>query len=106
MNVLTPSQLSDRLRQPDSFRLVDVREDEEWKICRIEGAELLPLSRFAEQAPAALLPAEPVVLYCHHGVRSERAGLFLESLGYGNVAHLAGGIDRWSVEIDSKVPRY
>ncbi len=106
MNTLTPSQLRDRLRQDPPVRLIDVREEDEWAICRIEGAELVPLSRFAEAAPAALASDEPVVLYCHHGVRSERAGKFLESLGYGDVAHLGGGIDRWSVEIDGAVRRY
>lgn len=32
------------------IRLIDCREDDEWHICRIEGAQLVPLSVFAERS--------------------------------------------------------
>jgi len=91
-----------------SVRLVDCREDDEFALCRIEGAELIPLSGFAESAPSRLVhdDAAPVVVYCHHGVRSLQATRFLRSQGLDRVWSLAGGIDRWSREIDPKVPRY
>ncbi len=89
------------------FRLVDCRENEEWAICRIEGAELIPLSVFSGLAAQVLAdPQEPVVIYCHAGVRSARAANYLARLGYADVRSMVGGIDAWSLEVDPGVPRY
>lgn len=50
--------------QPDSIRVIDCREEEEFQICRIEGATLVSLSRFAELAPALLGDEDrPLVIY-------------------------------------------
>lgn len=88
-------------------RLIDVREPDEFAICKIGRAELLPLSAFAENF-AATLPdkTEKILLYCHHGMRSLRAAVHLAGLGYTDVKSIAGGIDAWSREIDPNVPRY
>lgn len=93
-----------------TLRLIDCREEDEYHYCRIDGAELFPLSRFAEQAQARLLPtpenAEPLIIYCHHGMRSLSAAQFLRQKGRHRVWSMSGGIDRWSGEIDPAVPRY
>lgn len=90
-----------------SIRLVDCREEDEFALCRLGGAELIPLSRFAEIAPSALTDeSRPIVVYCHHGMRSLNATQYLRERGIPNVWSLAGGIERWSTEIDSSVPRY
>lgn len=88
-------------------RLVDVREADEFAICKVSGAELLPLSSFAEDF-AARLPdkSQKILVYCHHGMRSLRAAGFLSSRGYADVKSITGGIDQWSLEIDPSVPRY
>lgn len=89
------------------FRLVDCREADEWAFCHLEKAELIPLSVFSGQAPQTLADrGEPIVVYCHAGVRSARAVHYLAQLGYTDVRSMAGGIDAWSLEIDSSVPRY
>ena len=86
--------------------LVDVREPHEWEIARIPGARLIPLgelpNRFAE------LPMDgDLVLHCHKGVRSMRAlELLRDHAGFKRVRSLRGGIDAWSTEVDSTVPRY
>lgn len=89
------------------YRLIDCREDDEWNVCRIDGAELMPLSRFGE-IRAERLPdtAEKLIIHCHHGMRSGRAAEYLRGLGYKNTWSLAGGIEDWSVKIDPSVPRY
>ena len=88
-------------------RLIDVREQDEWELCRIEGAELLPLSAFGALAPDRLKdPEEPLLIYCHHGVRSRRVADFLASQGFAELANLSGGIEAWSCEVDPAVPRY
>lgn len=92
-----------------AIRLVDCREEDEFALCRIDGAELIPLSRFGEEATRKLLRGEdprPVVVYCHHGMRSMRATLFLRERGLAQTWSLSGGIDLWSRQIDPEVPRY
>ncbi len=107
---ITPEELAALRGAPDSpaVRLVDCREKDEFAICRIEGAELVPLSRFAAEAPAKLLREEagPIVIYCHHGMRSMHATVFLRERGKADAWSLAGGIDQWSQRIDPEVPRY
>jgi adenylyltransferase/sulfurtransferase len=105
MNI-TPAKLKERSNQPGTFRLIDVREPDEWAVAKIPGAELIPLSQFQQRAPQELSPEEEIVLYCHHGVRSGRAQDFLKAQGYANVINLTGGIDAWSLQVDPTVPRY
>ena len=102
---LTPSDLAARLQRGDDLDLVDVREPHEWDICRIEGARLAPLSSFAE-ALRTLDSARDVVLYCKSGARSAKAVRQLQAAGFKRVWNLAGGILRWSEEIDPSIPRY
>lgn len=92
-------------KQP--HRLIDCREDDEWHICRIEGAQLVPLSNFAENAPPRLPDKDAhMIVYCHHGVRSMRATLWLRQQGYEKTQSLRGGIDQWSELVDPAMPRY
>jgi rhodanese-related sulfurtransferase len=88
-------------------RLIDVREPEEWAICQLPGAELLPLSVWPEVTAQKLTdPDQPLLVYCHHGVRSGHATAFLRQRGFSDVTNLAGGIDAWAREVDQSVPRY
>ena len=105
MNI-TPTKLKERLAKSEPFRLIDVREPDEWAVAKIPGAELIPLSQFQQRGPQELSPEEEIVLYCHHGVRSGRAQDFLKSQGYTNVINLTGGIDAWSLQVDPSVLRY
>lgn len=102
--------LSALLTSSQPLRLIDCREDDEFAFNRIEGSELIPLSQFAELAPAKLIDAAaeqlPVVIYCHYGMRSLQATHFLRHRGVKKIWSLAGGIDAWSTEIDPAVPRY
>jgi rhodanese-related sulfurtransferase len=96
-----------RLCSDQPPRLIDVREAEEWAICRVEAAELLPLSQWPQIATERLAdPAEPLLVLCHHGVRSARAAEFLQRNGFTDVTNVAGGIDAWSSDVDPAVPRY
>src|SRR3954454_9544744 len=89
------------------LRLIDVREPDEFAICQIKGAELLPLSVFAEKFGSRLPHTEErIILYCHHGMRSMRAAEYLAKRGYMKVSSRDGGIDAWSAQIDPTVARY
>jgi rhodanese-related sulfurtransferase len=100
---LVPAQVAD-LRPAiaaGEIRLIDCREEDEWQINRLPGARLIPLSRFAE----ASLPEAPVIVYCHHGMRSLRAATFLRSRNI-EAWSMSGGIAQWAEEIDPSVPIY
>lgn len=102
---LTVQQLN-ALREADpSLQLLDVREPQEWAINRIEGAIHIPMRTVPARA-GELDPARPLVIYCHHGTRSALVQDHLRKQGFADVRNLTGGIDAWSREIDSAVPRY
>ena len=90
-----------------SLRLVDVRDPDEYEYCRLSGAELIPLLTVAADAAAKLPDKDAdIIVYCHHGMRSMQAVEQLRAMGYANARSMAGGIDKWSQEIDSTVRRY
>lgn len=104
-DTITPSLFEERRRQGEDLLLIDVREPEEFELARVEGARLMPLSRFNEWA-ASLDPERETVFMCHHGIRSAHVCAVLSQQGFDRLYNLAGGIDRWSCEVDRNVPRY
>jgi rhodanese-related sulfurtransferase len=68
---------------------------------------LIPLPELDERAEELeAFRGRPVVVYCHHGVRSLQVVNWLREQGVEACQSMAGGIDRWSLEIDPSVPRY
>jgi adenylyltransferase/sulfurtransferase len=102
---LTPAELAAKLKRGDDFDLIDVREPHEWAIARIPGARLIPLGKVGE-AIATLNPAREIVVHCKMGGRSAKAVRQLQAAGFARVKNLAGGILRWSDDVDPKVPKY
>lgn len=92
------------LDAPDAPQLVDCRQPEEWSIVRIAGATLAPLPELLDHVEG-LDPARPVLVYCHHGIRSINAAVLLERHGFTAMS-MRGGIDAWSLRIDPSLPRY
>jgi adenylyltransferase/sulfurtransferase len=107
MRQISPRQLEQLLAEQQPVYLVDVRQPWEHERARLADQVLIPLDELMERT-AEVTPPESalVVVYCHHGVRSLSAAAILEHAGFANVASLTGGIDRWSLEIDPKIPRY
>ena len=88
---------------------MDVREEHEWDICKIDGARLIPLSRMINEDIDILeniKTDKKIVLHCHTGARSAEALNILRNKGFKNLKNLVGGIDAWANEIDSKVAVY
>lgn len=102
------SDLKARLDKGDSLTLLDCREDYENALCRIEPSVWIPMNTIPSelQRVEAMADEKLIVVYCHHGVRSLTVTSWLRRQGVENVVSLAGGIDRWSMEIDPAVPRY
>ncbi|WP_210480791.1 ThiF family adenylyltransferase [Naasia sp. SYSU D00948] len=101
---ITARELDDLLTDGAPVQLVDVREPWEAEIASLPGSKLLPLGTLADRVDE-LDPATTVVVYCHHGARSDRARNLLRSAGLP-VSHLQGGIDAWSRTVDPSLPRY
>jgi rhodanese-related sulfurtransferase len=100
-----PEELQRRFDAGDAVQLLDVREEWEHQIARLDGAELIPLGELPTRA-GEFDPEKPLVVYCHHGVRSYQAVVWLRQQGFPLAQNLAGGIDRWSQVIDPMVVRY
>jgi rhodanese-related sulfurtransferase len=107
MEVL-PSEVKRRMEAGEQLQLVDVREPHEERVAAINGATLIPM----RTVPANLQKIEgmaddaAVIVFCHHGMRSLQVVNWLREQGVSNCQSMAGGIDRWSLEIHPAVPRY
>jgi rhodanese-related sulfurtransferase len=85
--------------------LLDVREPVELEMAAVTGALHIPM----REIPARLAELDadrPLVVMCHSGVRSRRVAEYLAANGFGAVFNLNGGIDAWSTQLDSQIPRY
>lgn len=104
---ITPAEVAKKLKSPRPPRLLDVRDPDEFAVAKIEGAKLIPVRELADRlGELDDWKDEEIVTYCHRGVRSLRAAALLLQHGFTRVASMAGGIDRWAVEVDPKLPRY
>lgn len=110
---LTVGAIRDQLEAGEPITLLDVREPAERAFSVIPapasaGDLFIPMreipSRIGEIQEA--LARGPLVVYCHHGVRSMTVARWLAAQGLSGIVNLGGGIDAWSVEVDPRVPRY
>ncbi len=101
---LSALELKAMRERGEDFELVDVRTPQERAIACIDGSRLLDADYHKELL--RLDRATPLVFQCHHGVRSQAAGEYFLQAGFRKVFNLRGGIDAWSMLVDSGVPRY
>jgi rhodanese-related sulfurtransferase len=66
----------------------------------------MPMGEVPGHAHQELDPEEHVVVFCHAGVRSMNVTAWLRNQGFEQAQSMRGGIDAWSREVDSLVPRY
>ena len=102
---ISAQEVNERIARGEKVMLVDVREQWEYDLCNIPGAKLIPLGTLPANLNA-LLDADEVICYCHHGIRSLDAAVWLRQQGVESAKSMAGGIERWSLEVDPQVPRY
>jgi len=102
---ISVAELHEKRKAGESFLLIDVREPWEYDACRIDGAELIPMSTIPAHLQQLDVDRE-IICYCHHGQRSLDVAVWLRAQCVEQAQSLAGGIDRWSLEIDPSVPRY
>ncbi|HUF30405.1 MAG TPA: molybdopterin-synthase adenylyltransferase MoeB [Gemmatimonadaceae bacterium] len=102
---IEPWELAERLRIGEGLALIDVREPHEWQIAHIEGAQLIPLGSLPGALPT-IDSSRDIVVHCKVGTRSATAVRQLQAAGFTRVWSLAGGIERWSDEVDQTVAKY
>ncbi len=105
MNQIAPEDLKARLDRRDPIVLVDVRQDWETKLCRLENAIHIPIEEI-EYRVEELKPEDEIVVCCHVGQRSAAVAEYLTRLGFKNVKNLLGGLDHWAQVVDPNMPRY
>src|SRR3954462_6286841 len=107
---LTPRELAERLGLGLAVTLLDVREDNGREFCKIVGPTCgdlhIPVSQVAASLNLIRDAGSPLVVYCHHGVRSRMVADWLAAQGLTGVLNLRGGIEAWSLEVDPGVQRY
>jgi rhodanese-related sulfurtransferase len=103
---ITPGEVKKRLNSGEKLRLIDVREPFEFQQAHIEGSELIPMRGVPQALPSLEAEEAPLIVFCHHGMRSLQVVSWLREQGVEHCSSMTGGIDRWSLEIDSTVPRY
>jgi sulfur-carrier protein adenylyltransferase/sulfurtransferase len=101
----TVEELKRRIDRGENVFILDVRNPEEYQICRLPGSVLLPLpelpKRFGE-----LDATKEMVVHCKSGMRSAKAIQYLKAQGFRNLTNLKGGILAWAERIDRGMPKY
>ena len=101
----TSVDLKKRLDAGDDVFILDVREPNEYQICRIPGSVLIPLGELPRRY-AELPDDKDIVAHCKMGSRSAKAMEFLQSVGFKRVKNLKGGILDWIDKVDPSQPKY
>jgi rhodanese-related sulfurtransferase len=102
---ISPKELKKSLDNGDKLVLVDVREEWEYSLAKLDGSILIPLGTLPQSLDQLNRDSE-IIAICHHGMRSADATNFLLQQGFQKVKNLVGGIDAWSTQVDGTVPRY
>jgi adenylyltransferase/sulfurtransferase len=105
MGEITVEELKARLARGDDLFILDVRNPEEYQICRLEGSTLIPLPTLPQRV-GELDRSREMVVHCKSGMRSQRAIAFLRTQGFTRMANLKGGILAWADRIDPAMPKY
>jgi|GEM_PF-496314 len=87
------------------YVILDVRDTAELSICAFSRFIHIPLSNLPQELDR-LAEDQPMVIVCHHGLRSLHAAIFLKSRGFSQVCNLKGGIHAWAIQVDTTMKTY
>ena len=104
-NDLSPTDAVTLAEDLDSLKILDVRNPAEWEVARLPGA-ILATPELMREIRDEWDPGTPILIYCHHGIRSMISGLKLRMAGFNRIYNLKGGIEKWSLLVDPSIPRY
>lgn len=111
VETIRPRELNEKLAAREPLVLLDVREEHErqWCVIGSPGGVVdlhIPMAQIPSRIAELAGERGPIVVYCHHGVRSMVVARWLAGRGVAGLLNLEGGIDAWSSEVDPSVPRY
>lgn len=102
---IQPTDLAEELKGDSPPRLLDVRQQDELDIVKLEQSQMV--TQELVQTIMSDWPKDtPMVMVCHHGVRSLEAASYMIGHGFTNVRSLIGGIDAWAEQVDTSLARY
>jgi monothiol glutaredoxin len=101
---ISPAELKAKLDAGEIKELIDVRTPQERQTAHIEGSKLLDDATM--EYLSELDPSTPIAFHCHHGTRSMAAAEHFRERGFRSLYNMRGGIDAWSTDVDSAIPRY
>jgi rhodanese-related sulfurtransferase len=87
------------------FVLLDVREPWEAAVCTLPDSRLIPMRDIPSRA-AEVDPNQKLVVFCHHGIRSQQVAYYLQRAGFAQLYNLRGGVDAWARDIDKQMATY
>ena len=91
---ITAEEAKEIMDSQEGYRILDVREQEEYDAGHIPGAILIPYTQINEKANEMLPDKNQLILvYCRSGRRSKIASEALVELGYTNIKEFGGIID-------------
>ncbi len=102
---IEPQELANRLQVGEKINLLDVRTREEWEAVKLPGSSLFT-QELMQEILSKWSREKLVVIYDHQGTRSMDAAAYFQGHGFDNVKSLRGGLDAYSAEVDSSLPRY
>ena len=102
---IAPKELAEWRQKNPGVKLIDVRSREEYEAVHIDGALLLS-QPVMQEIMGKWARSETLVVIDHQGKAALDAAAYFLGHGFQNVRCLRGGIDQWSQEIDTKLPRY
>ena len=102
---MSPAEFVARRDQGETPVLLDVREDWELGIARIDGAVHIPMGEIPARL-GELAPERELVVLCRSGGRSAQVARYLERQGFSSVWNLAGGILAWAQQVDPTLTPY
>jgi rhodanese-related sulfurtransferase len=102
---VTVQELCLQLERGAPISILDVREPFEVELASLPGSLTIPMGEIGDRL-GEIPTHRPVFVLCHHGIRSFQVAHWLRASGFPDVTNVRGGIDAWSLEVDSEVPRY
>ena len=99
--------VKDLLDDGEDFLLLDCREADEYALVHIAQARHVPMGEIANRV-GEIEPQRQkrIVVHCHHGGRSLKVTQWLRQQGFVRAQNMSGGIDAWSLLVDTSLPRY
>jgi len=102
---LPPEDIAQLLKEQPDISVLDVRPPEERAVACLANSRMIDQS-LAQEILNSWEPETPMVFMCHKGGRSLQAAQYFTQQGFQNVYNMVGGIDAWSLTVDSEIPRY